>query len=148
MEHFVTHPNPRRIMMFEQATRIKLRFESGAKGSLTVEDLWDLPLTHRGGGLDLDNLARQFALALREAEVGSFVTKTKKSDEILKLKFDIIKYIIDVKLAEADKAEQAKVLKGKRERILQILSEKQDESLKGKSEEELKKLLEETMVTA
>lgn len=134
--------------MFEQATRIKLRFESGAKGSLTVEDLWDLPLTHRGGGLDLDNLARQFALALREAEVGSFVTKTKKSDEILKLKFDIIKYIIDVKLAEADKAEQAKVLKGKRERILQILSEKQDESLKGKSEEELKKLLEETMVTA
>jgi hypothetical protein len=127
---------------------MKLRFESGAKGYLTVEDLWDLPLTHRAGGLDLDNLARQFALALREAEVGSFVTKTKKSDEILKLKFDIIKYIIDVKLAEADKAEQAKVLKGKRERILQILSEKQDESLKGKSEEELKKLLEETMVTA
>ena len=35
--------------MFEQATRLKLRFSVGTRVNLTVENLWDLPLTNIKG---------------------------------------------------------------------------------------------------
>ena len=42
--------------IFEQATRLKLRFAVGTRVNLTVENLWDLPLTNVKGE-DLDHIA-------------------------------------------------------------------------------------------
>jgi hypothetical protein len=42
--------------IFEQATRRAIRFES-AKGDLSVEQLWDLPLQSRNQ-FDLDTVAK------------------------------------------------------------------------------------------
>ena len=53
--------------LFLQATREKFRFES-SKGDLSVEQLWDLPLTSRTG-FDLDTVAKavnKFVGALEE----------------------------------------------------------------------------------
>ena len=86
--------------MFEQAARLKLRFAVGTRVNLTVENLWDLPLTNVKGG-DLDHIAIELQEKLSTNEK-SFVVQQSKSKEtqVNQLKFDIVKYIIDVRLEE------------------------------------------------
>ena len=43
--------------IFKQATKLKLRFSS-VRGDLTVEDLWDLPLTSKSN-LSLDGVGNK-----------------------------------------------------------------------------------------
>jgi hypothetical protein len=43
--------------LFEKASRLKLRFSSPA-GLLTVEDLWDLPLSAQAKVANLDDIAK------------------------------------------------------------------------------------------
>jgi len=124
--------------IFEKASRLKLRFAS-PKGLLSIEDLWDIPLTNRNG-VNLDKIAQGLRQSLRESTNESFVVKSNKADEILQLQFDIVKYIIDVRLAEEEMAEKLKVDRQKKQRIMAIIAEKEDQSLMGKSLEELKEL--------
>lgn len=127
--------------MFEKASREKIRFET-PKGSLTVEDLWDLPLSSASGKANLDDIARVLNKQLKETEDESFVVKVKKNDNILRLKFDIVKHVIDVRLAESDEAEQRKVAKQKKDRLLAIIAQKEDEKLFSSSLDELKAMVE------
>ena len=127
--------------MFEKAARLKLRFDT-SKGLVTVEDLFDLPLTVRNGGASLDNIVKGIARQIRETETESFVLTTTKADTILQLKLEIVKHVIAVKKTEAEEAEQAANKKAQKQKILGILARKQDEALEGASEEDLKKLLE------
>lgn len=127
--------------MFEKATRLKVRFES-PKGLLSVEDLWDLPLTSGTGKANLDDIAKGLHRKLKEDDDVSFVLKDKKSDKVEQLKFDIVKHIIDVRLAEFEAMEAHRANVKKKQRILEIIATKEDESLKGQSLEELKKMVE------
>ena len=128
------------MSIFEQATRSKLRF-STAKGMLTVEDLWDLPLVSKSGAqVNLDDLARVAYKEMEESACQSFVQKASKISETAKLRFDIIKHIIDVKLAERDAAIERSEKAVKKQRILELIATKEEESLAGKSLEELQKL--------
>ena len=128
------------MSIFEQATRSKLRF-STKKGMLTVEDLWDLPLVSAPGAqVNLDDLARVAYKEMEESACQSFVQKASKISETAKLKFDVIKHIIDVRLAERDAAIERSEKAAKKQRILELIADKEDESLAGKSLEELKKL--------
>ncbi len=121
--------------LFEFATRQKLRFDT-TKGSLTTEDLWDLPLTSTRGD-SLDAIARNLSLLIREQVTESFVVKATKADEILELKFALVKYVIDVRLAEDELAKAARETKKKKERLLEIIARKQDQALEQASLEEL-----------
>jgi hypothetical protein len=67
----------------------------------------------------------------------SFVVKDRKSDSVVQLKFDIIKHIIEVRLAENEANAKARQNGEQKQRILQLIADKQDEALKGKSLEEL-----------
>lgn len=127
--------------IFQQASRIKARFDS-PKGLLTVEDLWDLPLTSATGKANLDDIARGLHRALKETAEVSFVkpASTKPTDD--QLCFDIVKFVIDTKMAERDAAAQETERKAKKQRILELIAKKQDETLEGKSEEELRQLAE------
>jgi len=127
-------------MSFEKASRLKLRFET-TKGPLTAEDLWDLPLTS-DKTLSLDKVAQSLDAQLKQSANVSFVVKTTKVNDELQLKFDIAKHIIDVRLAEAAVAADAKSRKEKKDRILAVIAKKQDEKLEGASLEELQKELE------
>ena len=123
--------------MFEKATRLKLRFDT-VRGSQSVEDLWDLPLTTtKPSGLCLDQVAIDLNRQIKTTETESFVTDTPKVDTELQLRFDIVKHIIEVKRAEnaaaRDKADRA----GKKARLLEIMARKQNEALEGKSLDEL-----------
>ncbi|MFN8575244.1 MAG: hypothetical protein U0354_00155 [Candidatus Sericytochromatia bacterium] len=126
--------------MFEKASRLKLRYET-SKGKLSVEDLWDLPLISNSG-LHLDSIAKDLYLQLKSGVDVSFVIKEKKSDEIIQLKFDIVKHIIDVKLAEKEQAEQIKLNKERKQQILAVIAQKENEQLLGNSLEDLKKMAE------
>lgn len=127
--------------MFEKAARLKLRFESPV-GQLSVEDLWDLPLTARNSGrANLDDIAIGLDKELKGASVTSFVRKSTKSNDVAKLKLDIVVRVIEVRQAEADAAELKRVNAEKKQRILELIAEKQDEALKGKSVDELQALV-------
>lgn len=130
--------------LFEQATRLKLRFDS-SKGQLSVEDLWDLPLTSPSGNrANLDAIAIALHRATRDiAETVSFVTpaETNGNSELL-LKFEVVKYVIRVRVAERDQAKEAAERKEKKQRLLALIAQKQDEELAGKSVDELRALAE------
>lgn len=127
--------------MFEKAAKLKLRFDT-AVGPLSVEDLWDLPLvatTKRG--VDLDSIAVALDKQIRETSTTSFVKKVVRDTEHLKLKFDIVLRVIEVKQAEAEAAETKKVNAEKKQHMLELLAKKQDEALASKSVEELQTLI-------
>lgn len=126
--------------MFEQATRQKLRFET-PKGLLTVEDLWDLPLTSLRGA-NLNDVAKALNRELKAAADEDFVNRTVKADTTTQLAFDVAKHIIDVRLAENEAARSEADRKQKKERLLELIAQKQDASLAAKSVEELTQMVE------
>lgn len=125
--------------IFETASRRKVRFAT-AKGALTVEDLWDLPLTSETGKANLDDIARTLYKELRDSDDNvSFVTKKSEgADTDAYLKFDVVRHIIDVRLAENSAALKAKANAEHKQRLLAIIDKKQDEALQSKSIDELR----------
>jgi hypothetical protein len=126
--------------MFEKASRLKVRFDSG-KGQLTIEDLWDLPLTSNANRANLDDIARGLHKQLKNDDDVSFVIKDKKSDTTVQLKFDIVKHIIEIRLAEDEARSKAHENSVKKQSILQLIAERQNEELKGKSLDDLKAMV-------
>ena len=127
--------------MFEKATRLKLRFSTPV-GAVVAEDLWDLPLTSTRGRPNLDDVARDLHKQLKSGDDVSFVTKAQKSDELVQLKFDIVKHIIDVRLVENEAAAKKKEIAEKKQQILGLIANKENAALAEKPIEELRKLVE------
>ncbi len=119
--------------IFEKATKLKLRFSY--KGQVSTEDLWDLKVG------DLDSIYRQLNHELKEANEVTLLKKPTLANELLTLKVELVKRIVEVKLAEDLERKTKAEKQQQKKRILDVLAEKQDEGLKGKSEEELQKLL-------
>lgn len=127
--------------MFEQASRQGFRFNS-ARGLLTVEQLWTLPLTSTQG-FDLDTIAKDVYRQIKAGEEESFVNPTKNSvQEELGVHMDILKHIIATKIAEAQAAKERVQNKAKLDKILGLVAAKDDEALSGLSKEELLKIAE------
>jgi hypothetical protein len=128
-------------MLFEQASRLKLRIET-SRGRISVEDLWDLPLISNDG-FCLDDVAKSLSRDLKESAEESFVVKKNKVNDILELKLSIVKRIIDSKLSDVEKKKNAAEVKAKKAMILEIIGDKETDTLKGKSKAALKKLYDE-----
>ena len=127
--------------IFERATKKKLRFESPV-GLLSVEDLWDLPLTTRSANkASLDDLAKNVNRKIKENDEESFVVKKTAANSDLNLRMDIVKHIIEIRMAEAEAADQARKDKAREQKILEILAKKEDEDLENMSKEQLEALL-------
>lgn len=122
--------------IFEIASREKFRFDS-SKGLLTVENLWDLPLTS-GIKVSLDAVAKKVNAELKAVTEESFVVTTSNPAKAsLETKLEIVKYIIQVRLAE-NEARLASVKKAaEKEKLLSVLDQKQDAELQDLSKEEL-----------
>jgi len=119
--------------ILEKAIRLKLRFNF--KGMLTVEDLWDLKLN------ELDMIYKELNRQKKLQESESLLTNNLIND-IVNLQIEIIKYVVEQKQAE-QLAEQTKIEKQQqKQKILEILSRKQDDDLQNKSTEDLLKMLE------
>lgn len=123
--------------IFEQATIQKFRFPT-AKGEVTTEALWDMPLVSKNG-FDLDDTAKTVNAALKSVTEESFVnTKTNPAKEKLTTMLEVVKHIIAAKLkAEEDARIRASKLT-ERAKLLDVLEAKQNAALASLSEEELK----------
>lgn len=123
----------KKVNMFEYATRNKLRFPY--KGQISVEDLWDLPLS------SLDAVFKGLNKQLKTAKEESLLETKSKEDEVLEIQIDIVKYIVAVKQTEAKVRLQAKENKEKKEKLLAILEDKENEEYKNMSADEIRKLI-------
>lgn len=125
------------VNIFEYATREKLRFPF--RGEISVEDLWDLPLTN------LDKVYKALNAQAKQNNEASLISSSVKTAEESRLdaKIEIVRYIFAVKDNEA-KARRQEVEKAeKKQKIMSIIARKQDEALESMSAEDLQKMLDE-----
>ena len=119
--------------IFATATRNKYRFPH--RGMLTVEDLWDLPMSQ------LDQVFKALNKDIKQAQEESLMTTPNDEDVELFNKIEIVKFIFDAKRAESEARQAAAKSAEKRQRILEVLAKKQDKALEDMSEDELVQML-------
>ena len=118
--------------IFEYAVRNKLRFPY--KGTISTEDLWDLPVT------ELDKIYKVLNKKNKTNEEESLLS-TSSIDMGTLVSIDIIKYIVNYKLKKKEENEQAKKRAEDRQFIMNIVEKKRKQSLEDKTEEELLEML-------
>lgn len=121
--------------MFEKSIRNKYRFSSRV-GRLNVEELWDLDVK------ELDNIYKDLKAEEKQADEESLLTENK-ADDVLADKISIIKYIVEVKLAEIAARKDAVKRKEEEQQLLQILAIKKAEELQALPAEEIQKRIDE-----
>ena len=123
--------------IFEKASRLRLRFNVGTLSNLTVEDLWALPLVGNKDN-NLDALAIKFNAELEKEKPQSFVrANVQKTDKETALSFEIVKHIIDVRVAEEEAQRNAMVKQAQRSQLEQLKAQKQLQELQNLSLEEI-----------
>jgi len=127
--------NVNELNIFEVATRNGFRFQF--KGMISVEDLWNLSVK------ELDSVFKTLNSQLKEAKEESLLEAKTKQDTELDIKIQIVKYIVKTKQDEENVRLQAKEQKAKKQKIMEILANKEDESYNNMSKEELTKMLSE-----
>lgn len=116
--------------LFEIATREKYRFPY--KGQIGVEDLWDVSVT------GLDSIFKMLKAQEKKFDEEGLLSHKTSADTELDNKLEIVRYIFGVKMAEKAKREEAVKRKAEKEKLLEILSEKEDNALKSLSVDELR----------
>ncbi len=119
--------------LFEVATKGKFRFPF--KGLVSTEDLYDLSVEN------LDQVFKSLNSELKQVKEESLLDSKTKEDTELDMKIEIVKHIVSLKLEEKKARLEEKEKKEQKQRILEILSTKKDESLQNKSVDELQALL-------
>lgn len=122
------------INLFEMATRKKFRFPF--KGTISVEDLWDLSVQN------LDIVFKALNAEVKQVKEESLLATKSADDAILEAKIEIVKHIVKVKLAEAEARTKAAEKREQKRRIQELIANKKDEALQGKSIDELQAMLE------
>lgn len=127
--------------IFERASRLRLRFDS-QKGQLTVEDLWDLPLSSEKGA-SLDKVAQTIYTNLNGVQSISFVGESTEANTLDRLRMDIVLHVIDTKKAENAAARKATDNRIEAQRILEQMAKLQDKALDNMTMDQLQARLNE-----
>lgn len=122
------------MSIFEKATRERVRFSS-SKGSLCVEDLWQLSLE------SLNSIAKDTNKELKATEEEDFIGTKPRTNPTLQLKMDILKRIIEVKLEEKEAKAKRAERNAKLANLKQLANEKSAEAMQGKSLEEINAMI-------
>lgn len=120
--------------IFEQASREKLRFTYG--GVISVEDLWDLGLE------DLDGIYRSLSARLQSENEESLLRKKSEFSEKLELQIAVVKHVFQSIQAEQNAEKRSAENRIEKQKLLEVLAEKQNASLTELSEEELRQKIE------
>lgn len=125
--------------LFIKAARQGWRYPS-VKGLVNTEQLWQLPLQDKKSNFDLDSVAKAVNAEVKQQEEESFVTPAK-TDDTIRQKLELVRYVISTKIAERDAETNAKARADERRRILEILDKKANAALEAAPEDELRKRL-------
>lgn len=121
--------------MFELASRNKVRFPY--KGQISVEDLWDLSVEA------LDSIYKTLNVKVKQSNEESLLAKPTKQDAETTMQIEIVKRIVAVKQEETAARLKAKEQKEKKQKLMEILANKQDAELQNKTAAELQAMLDE-----
>lgn len=119
---------------FIEASKKKIRFTT-TKGSLSVEDLWDLSLE------SLDKIAVAVDEDIQKEGRKSFIGKTSRGNSQKALALEILKFIIEDKIKEEEKKKERLQKASQKEFLEALLNKKRIESLESLSLEEIQKQL-------
>lgn len=121
--------------LFEVAVREKYRFPY--KGMISTEDLWDLSVNA------LDSIFKTLNKERKNADEESLLDVKDNVNTTLENKIAIIKYVVNVKQTEAAEKLLEREKKQQKQKIMNLIAKKQDETLENMSQEELLKKLSE-----
>jgi hypothetical protein len=127
---------------FLAATRLKLRFPS-AKGDLSIEQLWDIPLTSKNG-FSVNDVAVSINREFKSLEEESFVDvfSNPRRDQ-LALSLEVIREVIRIRQSEARERSNAAARESLKRQIKDAIATKRQEALTSGSVEELEAKLRE-----
>lgn len=120
--------------IFEIASEKKYRFPY--RGLVTTEDLFDL------NKKQLNSIYQLLNESVKSTEVTLLNVKTGEEKDLL-TKIEIVKYIFTKKVEEEKAILIEKETSIRKQKIMEIISKKQDQSLENTSVEELQKMLNE-----
>jgi len=123
------------VNIFEVANSKKFRFNF--KGLISTEDLFDLSVK------DLDSIFKTLNSQLKQTREESLLEVKSTEDQILDMKINIVKHIFNLKQEEEAKRIKAKENKEKRQKLMEILANKEDQDLLNKPKEDIQKMLDE-----
>ena len=121
------------INIWIESLKNKYRFEF--KGLISVEDLFDLSLEN------LDLIYKNLKKEESDLQTDSLLeTVDNPLIKEIEIKLEIVKSIFNMKQIEIENIEKAMINKARKEKILAIIENKQDQELSEKSIEELKEI--------
>ena len=115
--------------IFKFALKRALRFNY--KGTITTEDLFNLTPT------ELDSIYKSLKKQQKANGEESLIEIKTYEDTVLEVKLAIVKEIFEDKMTAIEKAKKAAEKKAQKQKILEIMSQKENESLQNKSLAEL-----------
>jgi hypothetical protein len=122
--------------LFIKATRRAYRWNS-SRGELNTEQLWDLPLSSRGG-FDLDGVGRLLLAEIKAMGEESLIeTRPNKAKADAEARLEVLKHIIATKQEEARAAELRASRADQRRKVLDALAARDADELNKASREEL-----------
>jgi hypothetical protein len=121
--------------IFEKALRLKVRFEY--RGSISVEDLWDLSLEA------LNSIYKSLSVQARQVNEDGLLNVRKSEDAILSLKIEIVKIVFETKQAEIEERKLIASKRLKKEKLKEILENRQNEELMNLPASDIQKLIDE-----
>lgn len=131
--------------IFEQAAIKQLRFET-PKGTLSVEDLYSLPLTT--SKTNLNEIGNKLMDEVNNSRINNDLVsqlsgKEVKNEEVAlnRLRLDIVVHIIKWRLDRDLERKNAEDNRRKKARIMEIINQKEDQVLLEKDINELKEML-------
>lgn len=125
--------------LLEIVVRNNLTFK-GATGELLPQDLFALPLTSaraNTSSLDAIALALNAQLEATDGKVVSFVKPTPAKADFTQVKFDLVKAILDEKMAERDKAAETAKKRERAQAIMAELANREDKKITTASDADL-----------
>ena len=115
--------------------RLKNKYRFEFKGLISVEDLFDLSLEN------LDLIYKNLKKEESDLQTDSLLeTVDNPLIKEIEIKLEIVKSIFNMKQIEIENMEKAMINKARKEKILAIIENKQDQELSEKSIEELKEI--------
>jgi hypothetical protein len=124
--------------MYKKAIMLKVRFANPNHAVLTTEDISDFTLEQ------MNSIACGIRTELKELDGESFIKKPAAAPSLaerrLRVKFAIVKDLIETKQKAAETAEKAAITKQYNEKIAGLILKKKEEGLEALSIEDLEAL--------